>query len=170
MPPRAEGRSLQPRSYHAWIFLAALPLASAWQLSQRPRGEFVVTRARVERWAPLVQAPAEEFDEGLAHRYVDLAPELKDTRDVGYFNETSKDRLWAATYDADAFERISRYYMAQSILAPSLLHLEEKLALVVVDCATPEQAEGVVAREGLTVVRDHGRGLVLARPGSLGDR
>lgn len=142
-------------------------LASAWQLCQRPKREFVVNRAQVEGWAPLVQLTPEELDEGLAHRYVKLAPELTSTRDVGYLNEAGKNRLWALTQDTSRVDRMTRYYKAQSVLAPSLLHLEAKdYPLIVIDCATAEQAKDVVAREGLTVIQDHGRGLVLARPGS----
>jgi len=107
-----------------------------------------------------------EVDRGLAHRYEGLAGVLEGARDVGYFSERDSSDLWSAASTGVGLDRIQRYYMAQGLLPPSLLRLDAIRPLVVVDCATPEQADGVLRREGLTAVRDFGGGLVLARPGS----
>ncbi len=108
----------------------------------------------------------EELDPGLAHRYEGLARELNGMREVGYFAEHDSSDRWRAALDPSGFDRVQRYYMAQGLLPPSLLRPDAVHPLVVVDCATPEQAERVLKREGLTPVRNFGRGLVLARPGS----
>ncbi len=152
------------RPYPAWGLLASILAVSAWRIHERPGGEYAVTGKRVTSWASLARMTPEELDRGLPHRYEGLAAELKGAREVGYFSEQNSEALFRDASTADGFDRIQRYYMAQGLLPPSLLRLDAIHPLVVVDCATPEQAERVLRREGLTAVRDFGRGLVLARP------
>lgn len=160
------GRPMNVRPYPAWGLLILLMTAAAWRLYELPRAKYAVSRERVAGWASLTRMTPEELERGVAHRYAALAPELTGERDVGYFSEKDKSDLWSSALIPAGHDRIERYYMAQSILAPSLLRFDETHPRVVVDCATAEQAERVLAREGLTPVRDFGRGLVLARPGS----
>jgi hypothetical protein len=154
------------RPYHVYGLLLPVLVIPAWRLSERPRREFTVSAEKVSRWASLARSTPEELERGVAHRYEEMAPALGGARDVGYFSENDKSDLWAARSSPAGHKRIERYYMAQSILAPSLLRFDELHALVVIDCATPEQAAGVLNREGLVVIRDFGKGLILARPES----
>jgi hypothetical protein len=154
------------RPYPAWGLLASALAISAWRLHERPGGEYAVTGERVARWASLARMTPEEIDRGLAHRYEGLARELDGMREVGYFSERDSAGRWRAAMIPGEHDWLQRYYMAQGLLPPSLLRRDEIRPLVVLDCATPEQAEQVLRREGLTAVRDFGQGLVLARPGS----
>ncbi len=138
----------------------------AWRLFQRDRSEFVVSADTVERWASLTRFTPEELEHGVAHRYVEIAAELRRTRDVGYFSDVSWREIWAASATSPGQGGIERYYMAQFVLAPALLRFDELHAVIVIDCATPERAIGVLNREGLALIRDFGKGLVLARPES----
>ncbi len=153
------------RPYPAWGLLASICAVSAWRIYERPAGEYAFTSRRVVRWASLARMTPEELDPGLPHRYEGLASELNGAREVGYFNERDRSALWRDVLTHDGMVRIQRYYMAQGLLPPSLLRLDAIHPLVVVDCTTPDQAERVLRREGLTAVRDFGKGLVLARPG-----
>ena len=154
------------RPYPAWGLLASLLAVSAWRIYERPGWEYAVTGERVAGWASLARMTPEELDRGLPHRYEGLASALNGVREVGYFSERQSADLFGGVPTGDQFDRIQRYYMAQGLLPPSLLRLDTIRPLVVVDCATVEQSERVLRREGLTVVRDFGQGLVLARPGS----
>lgn len=156
---------MRARPYPAWALLAATLAASAWRLSERSGDVKALSAERVRGWAALARETPEALDRGVAHRYAGLAPEVAAAREVGYFSEKDKSDLWASSSTPAGFDRLRRYYMAQSILAPALLRFDEVRPLVVVDCATPEQADRVVGRAGLAAVRDFGRGLVLARPG-----
>jgi hypothetical protein len=154
------------RPVHVFGLFVAVLAIPAWRLCQRGRSEFVVSGDRVRRWVTLTRFTAEELEHGVAHRYLEIAAELKGTRDVGYFGDASWPEMWAAQATPAGRDRIERYYMAQSMLAPALLRFDELHALIVIDCATPEQADGVLNREGVALVRDFGRGLLLARPES----
>jgi hypothetical protein len=155
------------RPYHTWGFLAALLLASAWRTFEWSRIDLAVPVEKLARWPLLARLTTEELDNGVAHRYVELARDLGGERDVGYFSERDRTTLWSDS-SPDGKARIFRYYMAQSILAPCLLRLDEPWPLVVVDCRTPEQAKAVEERMRLSVVHDYGQGLILARPGKQG--
>ena len=154
------------RPYHACLFLVPALAFPAWSIWDRPRHEFEASAKRVDGWASLARLTPEELEAGVAHRYRAMAGELAGARDVGYFSEKDKADLWAASSTPEGHNRIERYYMAQAILAPALLRFDELHALIVVDCATPEQAAGVIRRENLVTVKDFGKGLVLARPES----
>lgn len=156
------------RPYHVWLLLAALPAVAAWRLAERLPDASRLDRPRLARWAALAGSAPEELESGVTRRYEALAKEVAKTgaRDVGYYSEKGKDDVWRESSSPAGFPRLERYYMAQSTLAPALLRFDETRALVVVDCATPELADQAMQRHGLSVVRDFGRGLVLARPGS----
>ncbi len=154
------------RPYPAWGLLACVLAVSAWRVYERPGAEYAATGERAARWALLARMTPEELDRGLAHRYEGLAGALEEAREVGYFSERAGADRSSAAMDSIEINWLERYYMAQGLVPPTLLRLDAIRALVVVDCARPEQVEGVLKREGLTVVRDFGRGLVLARPGS----
>ena len=154
------------RPYPAWGLLAAALAISAWRVYERPGEQFAITGERVARWASLLRMSPEELDRGLVHRYEGLASALSGMRDVGYFSDRSTENRASAAATPGEVGWLERYYMAQGTVPPSLLLRDTVCPLVVVDCTTPEQAQNVLRREGLTVVRDFGRGLVLARPGS----
>ena len=154
------------RPYHVYGLLLPMLALPAWRLYERPRREFALSTDRVNRWSSLTRLTPEELERGVAHRYQEMASGLEGARDVGYFSEKDKSDLWAAQSTPAGHNRIERYYMAQSILAPALLRFDELHALIVIDCATSEQALGVLNREGLVVIRDFGKGLILARPES----
>jgi hypothetical protein len=152
------------RPYHVYGLLLPVLAIPAWRLHNRPRGEFAISSDRVARWTSLARQTPEELERGVAHRYREMAMGLEGVRDVGYFSEKNKSDLWAASSSPAGHDRIERYYMAQSILAPALLRFDELHGLVVIDCATSDQAMGVLNREGLVSIRDFGKGLILARP------
>lgn len=154
------------RPYPAWGLLAAVLAASAWRLADQPAARFAVAGRDAPGWASLARLTPEELERGVAHRYAGLAPELGGARDVGYFTDADWDRLWATQAGPEGHVRIERYYMAQAMLPPSVLRYGRRHPLVVVDCATPEQAGQVLGREGLAAIRNFGGGLVLARPGA----
>jgi hypothetical protein len=151
------------RPYHAWVFLLVLPVVSAQRACEWARRELVNVFDGRTRWASLTRNTTEELDKGTAHRYVGLARDLAGEPDVGYFQERNHSTLWSVISPEDQ-RRIERYYMAQGILAPSVLRLDERWRRVVVDCDTASQAGEVAVRMGLTVIRDYGQGLLLARP------
>ncbi|MDR3632424.1 MAG: hypothetical protein P4L84_01230 [Isosphaeraceae bacterium] len=150
--------------YHSWAFLAALLVQSASRVVERSRRELAGSWQARTRWVLLVRMTTEELDGDLAHRYRDLAGDLGGERDVGYFSEQPSATLWSDS-SPEGFSRIQRYYMAQGILPPSLLRLDERWPRIVVDCRKAEEAAQVVSRMRLTAIRDYGPGLLLARPG-----
>ena len=152
------------RPYHVWILLGAALVVSGWRSVSWFRRELHPAWESRTRWAALTQSTTEELDRELAYRYRDLARDLGGERDVGYVSEHDRSTLWSDSSPEGA-ARIKRYYMAQGILAPSILRLDERRGLVVVDCRTAEQAERVVSWMGLTIVRDYGEGLILAKAG-----
>jgi hypothetical protein len=156
------------KPYPAWILMVSMVAVSAWRLYERPGAEYAFTGHRVALWASLARMTPEELDRGLPHRYEGLASALDGAREVGYLSERKRAELLgpSATMKDDGIDRLSRYCMAQGLLPPTVFRVDEIRPLVVVDCGTPEAAEQVLSREGLTVVRDFGRGLILARPGS----
>jgi hypothetical protein len=151
------------RPYHAWLFLAAVPVISVERALEWAGRDGVRVVKTSERWPLLARMTTEELDHGLAHRYRDLARDLGGERDVGYFEEKHHATLWGDS-SPEGQKRIERYYMAQSILAPSILRKDERWPRIVVDCQTPAEASAVVDRMALTVVHDFGAGLLLARP------
>ena len=153
------------RPYPARALLVAALGASAWRLADRPRWEFATSGRNVPGWSALGRLAPEELEGGVARRYAGLAPELGGARDVGYFADADWDTLWREQGEPEGHARIERYYMAQAMLPPAVLRFGHRAPLILVDCATPGQAERVLAREGLAAIRDYGRGLVLARPG-----
>ena len=90
---------------------------------------------------------------------------MNGAREAGYISGLSRLDIWTAATNPDEVARLERYYMAQGIVPPSVLRLDEIRPLVVIDCKTAEEAERVLKREGLTKVRDLGSGLLVARPG-----
>jgi hypothetical protein len=155
---------MQIRPYPAWALMAIALVVAAWRVYERPGADFALTSRRLARWPLLATMTTEELDPGLPHRYLGLSNALNGEREVGYFSEKDSADLWRAAITPGDTDRIQRYYMAQSLLPPSLLRLDAIRPLVVVDCAKPEQAQAVIKREGLTTIRDFGRGLILARP------
>ena len=154
------------RPYPAWGLLVALLGASAWRLSERPGATFAVSGRNLTGWAALARSEPEALERGVTRRYAGLATELGGAPEVGYFTDTDWDALWRDAGDPEGHARLERYYMAQAVAPPSLLRYGEIRPLVVVDCATPEQAGRVLARAGLTAIHDFGGGLILARPGA----
>ncbi len=151
------------RPYNGWMFLAALLTVSAWRAFERSRLELADIPSRMVRWPLLTRLTTEELDQGLAHRYCAMFADLQHARDVGYFTEAPSATMWSDSSPAGA-SRIERYYMAQGILPPALLRLDERWPTTIVDCATPEQAQRVLVRKRLRAVRDYGNGLLLATP------
>ena len=152
------------RPYPAWGLLASMLAISAWRVYERPGTEYAISRQRIARWASLATLTPEELDLGLPHRYEGMARELRGAREAGYFSDQSSGVLWRDAAIPGGAERIQRYYWAQGLLPPTVLRLDAILPLVVVDCATDEQAKTVLRSQGLTEVHDFGGGLVLARP------
>jgi hypothetical protein len=154
------------RPYPAWGLLAAALAVSAWRLFERPGAEYALNGERVSRWASLARTTPEEVDRGLAHRYRGLAQALEGAREAGYFSDRSGADFWIAATIPGELDRLQRYYMAQGLLPPTVLRVDAIRPLVVVDCATPEQARLVLTRQGLTEIQDFGGGLILGRPRS----
>jgi hypothetical protein len=152
------------RPYPAWGLLAIALAISGWRLYQRPGSEYAITRERAARWVSLLRMTTEELDRGLAHRYEGLASALNGAREVGYFSGRDGANVYDAATIPGEIDWLQRYYMAQGLLAPTVLRRDVICPLVVLDCATPEQAERALGRRDLAAVRDFGRGLVLARP------
>jgi hypothetical protein len=146
------------------VFLTALLVVSAWRSVDWFCRERAKLWAGSARWVLLTRMTPEEFDHGRAHRYRDLARDLGGERDVGYFSEQDGSVLWSDAFSPEGADRIERYYMAQGILPPSLLRLDERWPRVVVDCKTDDQAQQVVTRKLLKVVHNYGQGLLLAQP------
>jgi hypothetical protein len=152
------------RPYPAWVLLAVLLIVSAWRSADWFRREHALLWRGSPRWVLLGRLTTEELARGVAHRYGELAHDLAGERDVGYFSERPSSTLWSDS-SPEGHDRIERYYMAQGMLPPSILRLDERWPKNVVDCNTDAQARNVVARKRLTVIRDYGAGLVLARAG-----
>lgn len=154
------------RPYHAWLFLVPILVLPLVHLRKRPAPEFSASADRVSHWIEVTRETPEGLDKGVAHRYSGLGAELSSAREAGYLTDSGTGSLWSESGTPEGHNRLERYYMAQSFLAPCVLRFSTNHSLIVVDCPGDAEAEAAIARTGLSPVKRWADGLFLARPGS----